>query len=261
MINWLKLAKRCCAKLTKQDELSRFYAMHSLAQILLPEYRFKWPQMDWWNDQAFNQYLARFDETKGMNCDRRWMLHQLLQLVSAVPGDTAECGVFTGSSSYVICAANNDAMVQGKQHHLFDSFAGLSQPSASDGDHWQAGDLAYGVEDVKKNLAPFARQTSYYPGWIPERFDEVRDRTFSFVHVDVDLYEPTRDSVAFFYERLHPGGVLLVDDYGFTSCPGATQAVDEVLGSTPEKMLRLSGGGGFLIKGIQTQRVAPNAAA
>lgn len=253
MINWLKLAKRCCERLKDRDYLSRFYALHSLAGVLLPEYRFKWPQMDWWSDASFNQYLARFDETQGMNCDRRWMLHQLLQLASAIPGDTAECGVFSGSSSYIICQANQQAIASGKQHHLFDSFEGLSAPSDQDGDHWQAGDLSYGLDQVKQNLAEFAEQTQYYPGWIPTRFPDVASLEFSFVHIDVDLYEPTRDSVAFFYERMQPGGVILVDDYGFTSCPGATQAVDEVLADRPERMLRLSGGGGFMIKGIQTQ--------
>ena len=252
MINWLKLAKRCCARITNQDQLSRFYALRSLAITLLPEYRFKWPQMDWWNDPTFNQYLERFDETDGMNCDRRWMLHQLLRLVSAVPGDTAECGVFSGSSSFVICSANREAIVSGKRHHLFDSFEGLSAPEANDGDHWQPGDLSYGLERVQENLSQFDGATSYYPGWIPDRFADVENVGFSFVHIDVDLYQPTRDSMAFFYDRMAPGGVILVDDYGFTSCPGATQAVDEVLTGKPEAMLRLSGGGGFIVKGIQT---------
>ena len=50
---------------------------------------------------------------------------------------------------------------------------------------------------------------------IPTRFDEVADRSFCFVHVDVDLFEPTRESIAFFYPRMVPGGVMLFDDYGF----------------------------------------------
>ena len=58
------------------------------------------------------------------------------------------------------------------------------------------------------------------------------------------------------------GGVIVVDDYGFTSCPGATRAADEFLAGRPEQMLRLSGGGGFLVKGIRTaQAIAQKAAA
>ncbi len=261
-INWIKFARRCCERFaTKHDSyLDRFYALRTLGETLLPEYRFKWPQMDWWGDARFNSYLARFDETDGMNCDRRWMLHQLLRLVNTVPGDTAECGVFSGSSSYVICQANAEATVTSKRHHMFDSFEGLSAPKANDGDHWKAGDLSYGVERVKANLHEFSQTTAYYPGWIPTRFDDVKDLRFSFVHIDVDLYQPTLDSMSFFYERINPGGIILVDDFGFTSCVGATQAVDEVLMNKPEAMLRLSGGGGFIVKGIQTQ-ISPRAAA
>ena len=94
-------------------------------------------------------------------------------------------------------------------------------------------------------------------GWIPERFAEVADRRFAFVHVDVDLLAPTRDSVSFFYPRLNDGGILLCDDYGFTSCPGATRAIDDYLTDKPEKMIALSGGGGFLIKGCVSAAAAP----
>lgn len=45
----------------------------------------------------------------------------------------------------------------------------------------------------------------------------------------VDLYEPTKDSIEFFYDKLNVGGIFLCDDYGFTSCPGATKAIDEFL--------------------------------
>lgn len=95
-------------------------------------------------------------------------------------------------------------------------------------------------------------QVAFYQGWIPDRFAEVAERQFAFVHVDVDLYEPTRDSVAFFYERLSPGGVFVCDDYGFLTCPGATAAMDEFLEDKPEKVVLLPGGGGFFIKGCMT---------
>lgn len=259
-MNWLKVARFCCRQLTKRDSSSRFYALRDLGAILTPNYRFKWPQMDWWSDAQFNGYLERFGESDGMNCDRRWMLSQLLKLVDSVPGDTAECGVFAGASSYLICDANSRATLGEKRHHMFDSFEGLSQPDAVDGAHWSKGDLAYGVDLVRDNLEEFDN-TVYYPGWIPERFADVDGVQFSFVHVDVDLHQPTADSIAFFYPRMSEGGVLLVDDYGFTSCPGATKAADDFLADKPEKMLRLSGGAGFIVKGIRTQSVPPQSAA
>src|SRR5262249_36523185 len=54
--------------------------------------------------------------------------------------------------------------------------------------------------------------------------------------------------------RLLTRGILICDDYTFSSCPGATRAVDEFLADRPEKMLPRADGGGFLIKNV---RVAP----
>jgi hypothetical protein len=241
-----------------RDAAARFEALRQAGKRLVPEYRFKWPQMAWWQDREFAAYLDRFGEADGMNADRRWMLAQLMRLVEGVPGDTAECGVFRGAGSFLMCRMNEVQASQRRWHFVFDSFAGLSEPSKLDGGHWKPGDLACGAEEVRANLADFAA-VSLHPGWIPERFPEVAERRFAFVHVDVDLYEPTRDSVAFFHPRLNEGGILLCDDYGFTSCPGATRAVDEYLADRPEKMISLSCGGGFLVKGCPTspRRAAP----
>lgn len=251
LINWRKIATFACRRLAAihTSPLDRFYLMRALAGELRPDYRFKWPDVDWWQDATFNEYLQLFGEADGMNTDRRWMLAELLRLVDGVAGDTAECGVYRGASSYLICAANEFSSAGRKTHHLFDSFAGLSTPGRTDGDHWTAGDLTCELDIVRANLSRFS-QTAYYPGWIPARFQEVADRRFSLVHIDVDLHQPTRDSIAFFYPRLSDGGVLVCDDYGIGSCPGATAAVDEYLADKPEKMIRLSAGAGFLIKGV-----------
>jgi hypothetical protein len=258
----LKSVKFACKHLLRRNPGYRFRALLQIGQVLRPDYRFKWPQLDWWGNAEFNRYLERFDELSGLNTDRRWMLAELLRLVDDIDGDTAECGVFTGASSYLVCRANAQAKAGGKCHHMFDSFAGLSKPVECDGDHWTAGDLTCGLETVRANLAEF-RDVAYYPGWIPTRFAEVADKRFSFVHIDVDLYEPTRDSIAFFYPRMAEGGVLVVDDYGCTTCPGATRAVDEVLASHPEKMLRCCSGGGFIIHGrtVAPQRTTATRAA
>lgn len=235
----------------------RLRMLRAVGTLLLPGYRFCWPQLSWWHDAPFNAYLDRFGEREGMNTDRHWTLGELLRLVRDVPGDTAECGVFAGASSYLMAAFGASDPRHDRHHHMFDSFAGLSPPAAQDGSHWRAGDLGVGIDTVMRKLAGF-KNVHAYQGWIPARFDEVAQRSFSFVHVDVDLYQPTRDSIAFFYPRLSPGGILVCDDYGFTSCPGATAAIDEFLADRPEKMILLSCGSGLLIRGTATapQRVA-----
>lgn len=249
MIEVLRLLRNAVSP----DVNRRYYSAKLFGGLLTGDYRVPWRDQEWLKDPEFTEYLRRFDELKGLNTQRRWTLWQLLRLTGHVAGDTAECGVYRGASSWLIAAFIKQSKVQPKQHHLFDSFEGLSEPGDRDGTHWHAAALAAGEDIVARNLAPFSDLLHFHKGWIPTRFDDVADRRFSFVHVDVDLYEPTRDSIAFFYDRLNPGGILLCDDYGCTTCPGATEAADHFLSDRPEKMISLDAGGGFFIKGHEVQ--------
>lgn len=222
------------------DPERRIRALNQLARRLIPDFRLTWPNFDWWKDAEFNAYLDRFGEREGFNTHRRWTLAQLLKLAPA-DGDTAECGVFEGSSSWLIAQL-------GRRHHLFDSFEGLSLPTEKDGHYWTVAALAAGQDIVRSNLSMFEERLVFHKGWIPERFAEVSDKTFAFVHIDVDLYQPTLDSAAFFYPRMVEGGIILCDDYGSPFCPGATQAIDEFMTDKPEPVIILDAGGCFLIK-------------
>ncbi len=258
LVRLLKMPFRAARILTAlilhpDDEVVGFDVLRKTGRAVFPRYRFKWPQMDWWQEAPFNEYLKRFDELDGLNTDRRWMMYQLIRLVDAIPGDTAECGVFQGAGSYLVCRILQARPIPERKHFIFDSFEGISTPSANDGRYWSEGDLSADLDTVQDNLSEF-ENISFHKGWIPERFPDVEDRTFSFVHIDVDLFEPTRDSLTFFYPRMNDGGIILCDDYGSSFCPGATRAIDEYLGDKPEKMISLSGGGGFLIKGCATAR-------
>ena len=228
--------------------LKRFAVIRAIARRVLPEYRFHWPQMCWWQSESFNRYLDLFSEREGNNTDRRFTVGQLLRLIADVPGATAEVGCYEGAMSWLICHANQGARV----HHIFDSFEGLSEPAAVDGGHWHTGALACSEERVQLNLKVFSGNFHTYRGWVPERFADVAGLHFAFVHIDVDLHDPTYESLAFFYPRLNPGGILVCDDYGFTSCPGAQLACDTYLRDKPESMIQLAAGGGFFIKGTAT---------
>jgi O-methyltransferase len=234
----------------KANEILGFRLLTMVARRLVPDYRFTWPELAWFQNPKLTEVLKRFDESEGFNAHRRFALQQLLRLTSNIPGDTAECGVYKGCSSYIILDSNKRSS-SGRVHHIFDSFEGLSNPSGKDGQYWTANDLSINEDFVKKNLNDFSN-VRFYRGWIPSRFDEARESTFSFVHVDVDLYEPTLDSIRFFYERMNTGGIFVCDDYGFLTCPGATAAMDEFLLSKQEKIISLPGGGGFFIKGCVT---------
>lgn len=202
----------------------------------------------WLEDKEFRLKYKKLSPGNPYSLDRKFTLRELTRLVREVPGAVAECGCYEGASAWFIAAELLDVPL-----YLFDSFSGLSKPSEEDAalseNHftWQAGDLCSTEEKVADTLAEFNNVT-LYKGWIPERFNEVDGQSFRLVHIDVDLYQPTKDSIAFFYPRMSTGGVMIFDDYGMTSCPGAYQAVEEYMQCRKEYVLHLPTGQGVVMK-------------
>lgn len=85
------------------------------------------------------------------------------------------------------------------------------------------GDAAAPVEHVKALLQTFPG-LGIHKGWIPDVFKKLPSMRWSFVHIDVDLYEPTLACLEFFFPQLAPGGIIICDDYGTPLFPGAGKA-------------------------------------
>lgn len=225
-------------------EARRHYLLYKIQRRLLPDFVIADHGRVILKDAVFRNTFERFSSENWTSFERKWNLKELVRLTHSVEGDYAECGVFRGGSAFFMCES---ARTHGKTVHLFDSFEGLSAPQAHEGFHWSAGDLAISEETVCSNLAGFNNYRTY-KGWIPERFQEVEDLSFSFVHIDVDLEQPTRDSIEFFYPRLSQGGVLVLDDHGSAMCPGARATALDYFSNTSEQVLDLATGQGMVIK-------------
>jgi hypothetical protein len=88
----------------------------------------------------------------------------------------------------------------------------------------------------------------FYKGWIPQRFSEVENKKFQFVHIDVDLYQPTYDSLKFFFHRLIDGGVIVCESYNMSELPGANKAFEYLKDKKVNFFYESPFGGCFLIK-------------
>src|SRR5712691_1506922 len=124
----------------RRDKEARYQLAEKLAGSIDPEYKFSEFGRLYLKDREFlKTYEAPVGKNNNHSLDRKYVLAELLKLTDQVPGDTAECGVFEGASSYFIC--RHIAGTE-KKHHVFDSFEGLSQPGQQDGGYWTRGALA-----------------------------------------------------------------------------------------------------------------------
>ncbi|MFC3691821.1 TylF/MycF family methyltransferase [Chenggangzhangella methanolivorans] len=185
---------------------------------------------------------ARGHAIEGIPDERCFVLQNVIRALKDVPGDVAECGLRFGKSTAFMLEADPR---KDRSWRLFDSFEGLSEPEAADAladtgkAHWGKSDLDVPEEIVRRDLQGFGQDLHFYKGWIPTRFPEVADRTFALLHVDVDLYRPTVDSLEFFWPRMVPGAVVVCDDYGSRKCPGAKQAFDEFFADKDARLIEL----------------------
>ena len=159
-----------------------------------------------------------------------FLIFSLAKAQAAAKGDFAEVGVYRGLSAEVLCRAKGD-----KTLWLFDTFEGLPDVGSSD-PLFTKGTYKSSLPAVRKRLEPW-QGVQLIQGFFPQSSDPVRERRFTFVHLDVDLYESTRASLEFFYPRMEQGGFLLSHDYG--QALGVKRAFDEFFADKSEKIIEL----------------------
>lgn len=148
-----------------------------------------------------------------------------------IQGCAAELGVYRGEFAALINAALPDRPL-----HLFDTFEGFQERDLARERNLElsgarAGDFSGTSEiEVRRNL-PFPQNAVFHPGWFPDTFHGCEELRFAFVSIDADLYDPTAAALPLFWERLCPGGALLIHDVYSGQFKGAGLALREFCAS------------------------------
>ena len=85
-------------------------------------------------------------------------------------------------------------------------------------------DLAVSLEQVQANFARYELlddQVKFLKGWFRDTLPDSPVEALAVMRLDGDLYESTMDALVHLYPKLSPGGFVIVDDYGLTTCRAA----------------------------------------
>jgi O-methyltransferase len=188
--------------------------------------------------------------------DKIYALIQAVRYVARheVPGDVVECGVWRGGSMQAVARTLLAAGDTSRDLHLFDTYEGMPPPSDRDvrrSDDRTADELLAAespeeskvwavatLDDVKDGFSrvPYpADRVHFVKGKVEDTIPTHAPERISILRLDTDWYESTRHELEHLYPRLSPGGVLLLDDYGYWE--GAREAVDEFLEQSGERLL------------------------
>ncbi|MFY8105391.1 MAG: TylF/MycF/NovP-related O-methyltransferase [Elstera sp.] len=162
-------------------------------------------------------------------------LHQCLDVLHAegIPGDLIETGVWRGGATVFMrgyCAAHG---ITDRRIWVADSFAGLPPPSVMEDNGYDlspAQEPALAIDQARVE-ALFARydlldeQVRFLPGWFRDTLPSAPIERLALLRLDGDLYESTFDALDALYDKVVPGGFIVVDDYG--ALPPCRQAIED----------------------------------
>jgi hypothetical protein len=194
--------------------------------------------------EADRALIARVEPFTMTSLERRAsLLGAVDQIVKhRIPGDIVECGVWRGGSMMLVALALMARGDTSRDLYLFDTFEGMSEPTAedkglsgesaeaqlarTDRDHplWAVASL----EDVKANIASTgypADKIHFVKGKVEDTIPRTIPKRIALLRLDTDWYESTRHELQHLYPLLSRHGLLIIDDYGHWQ--GARQAVDE----------------------------------
>lgn len=170
-----------------------------------------------------------------------------------IPGAVVECGVWRGGSMMAGAMTLQELQATQRELFMFDTYEGMSAPTDRDVHIWygQSGDemlaaqklgaplwVPASLEDVKAGFEPLGypeENLHFVVGKVEDTIPEHAPEQIAVLRLDTDWYESTKHEINHLYERLQPGGVLIVDDYG--SWQGSKDAIDEFMEVTGEPLL------------------------
>lgn len=159
---------------------------------------------------------------------------ELAQHVQDVPGCVVECGVWRGGMSAGIASVLGST----RHYYLLDSFEGLPAAQPIDGVaalEWQAAKSSTDYFDNCTAPERFAEEAmklagissfSLVKGWFADTLPTFApDQPIALLRLDGDWYDSTMTCLTHLFERLSPGALVVIDDYG--TWDGCTRAVHD----------------------------------
>lgn len=188
------------------------------------------------------------------NYDIRWRIYTLCWAAthcSKLDGDFVDCGVNTGIFSRAIINYI-DFNKTGKTYYLLDTFEGMDPRFSTDSELSRHEKIGYYTQNnlynqVVKTFEDF--NVKIIKGAVPETLPLVDSDKICFLSVDMNCVLPEIEALEYFWCKISPGGIILLDDYGYAnSTNDQKEAHDKFANSKNVKILSLPTCQGMIIK-------------
>lgn len=184
---------------------------------------------------------------------RAWIALWAADQALLVPGDFVECGVHTGILSGTVAHWTGFARRADRTFWLYDTFDGLPEEQLSE-DERRIGLAGYnaeyrggdGLADIRAKFRGYPN-VRVVPGPVPATLAQAPDRV-AYLSLDMNMAFPEIAAAEHFWPLLSPGGIVLLDDYNWTSHVNQKRAFDAFAAERGLRVLGLPTGQGLLVK-------------
>lgn len=181
-----------------------------------------------------------------------WNLQTVVWAVrraAQVEGDFMELGVFRGHTTLFL-AEYLDFGAWPQTFWLYDTFDGVPDDQLDPG--WKERNAAAykgtsSFEEVAARFAPFPN-IRVIQGRVPEILEEAAPDRIAFLHMDLNNSTAEIAALDRLYDRISPGGVIVFDDYGWTSARTQYEAERAWFAARGQEILLLPTGQGVFVK-------------
>jgi hypothetical protein len=174
-----------------------------------------------------------------------WRTHVLSWAASGclnLEGDFIECACYTGTSAKIICDYL-DFNKTDKHYYLYDLFEheeGMDHHALL-----EHGSSLY--EQVKQKFVEYPN-VHVIRGSVPEILHTDAPEKIAFMHLDINSVAAEMGALELLFDRIVPGGILVLDDYGWLAYLPQQQAEIKFFAERGYRVLELPTGQGMVIK-------------
>jgi O-methyltransferase len=198
---------------------------------------------DFIHDAEFKRAYAAGERT-GSWSGNRWRAHVYAWVASQafrLQGDFVECGVNKGGYARMLYEYLPLAQSP-RKFFLMDTFNGFDGASITQAERERGIPDAYRYtecfEQVRETFAPFLNAV-LVRGAIPSTLTQVTSQQVAFLSIDMNCVEPEITAAEYFWDRMVPGGFILLDDYGHPLHIAQKRAFDGFARAHGVKILQL----------------------
>jgi O-methyltransferase len=163
-------------------------------------------------------------------------------------GDFVECGVNRAFLSTSVMTYLDFKSMSDRKFYLFDTFSGLVPEMVTPEDR-----AAYRNEYL--DCYEFVRRSfENYPnvvivrGPVPDTLSCVDIGKVAYLSIDMNCAKPELEALRYFWPKMESGGIIVLDDYGFSGHESQKRAADEFAVSVGVRVLSLPTGQGLVLK-------------